>query len=249
MQRTILTRFYSAATLTDLQARFWTDSPRRTFRPTRVEAPYAEPRTDGPPEPGDGVRTPPAPIGSTPDGPSRFGLCEEVTMNAATDKSRPPPRCGPYYWFPRPSEGGPSWTILTCHDAGLPADTGHARLWTWLLVQLATAWGRDHVALGRRLGLFYTGLPRGRVTRPGKESLILHGNDSPISAWEALVVEHFRLSGRKVKFLFDEHETQISGHPEAFATASGIPLPDRTSTKGSRGSPADPPARAHRPRK
>lgn len=170
-------------------------------------------------------------------------------MKAATGQTRPSPRCGPYYWFPRPAEGGPSWTILTSHDAGLPAETGHARLWHWLLIQLATTWGRDGVALGRRLGLYYTGLPRGRVTRPGKKSLILHGNDSPISGWDSLVIERFQLAGRKVKFLFDEHETQISGHPEAFTTATEIPLPERIPTKGSRGKLADPTVRKDRFRK
>jgi hypothetical protein len=86
-----------------------------------------------------------------------------------------------------------------------------------VLTRLAFAWGEDGALLKRRLGLFYTGLPRGRVTRPGKTFLILHGNDAPLSAWAGLVIDRFQLSSRKVKPLFDEHETPIPGHREAFA--------------------------------
>ncbi len=40
----------------------------------------------------------------------------------------------------------------------------------------------------------------------------------PISGWRNLVVERFQLSDAKIKVLFDEHETRIIGHPEAFAS-------------------------------
>jgi len=69
-----------------------------------------------------------------------------------------------------------------------------------------------------------SGPGRGRVGRPGKTSLILHGKDAPIIGWEELVIDRFRLSGRKFRILFDEHETQIPGHPEAFAATMELPL-------------------------
>ena len=129
---------------------------------------------------------------------------------------------GGYYWFPAPSPDGITWSVVTCHDLGCDPDAGHdADLWPRLMVRLASAWGKDAQVLKRRLALAYTGVPRGRVTRPDKTYLILHGKDSPISGWEELVIESFRLSGRKVKFIFDEHETQIPGHPEKFASVLG----------------------------
>ncbi len=126
------------------------------------------------------------------------------------------PLNGAWYWVPQPSEGSHSWTILTCHDAGMSEEEGHTELWPWVLVQMAAAWGRDAVSLKRQLGLYYTGLPRGRVSRPEKISFILHGNDAPVEPWRDILVERFQLSGRKTKVIFDEDETQIPGHPAAF---------------------------------
>lgn len=137
---------------------------------------------------------------------------------------RAAPLSGAWYWFPRPFEDGIEWTVLTCHDLGRSSETGHVRLWPWVLERLAAAWGRDGKALVLRLGLHYTGLPRGRVSRPEKTSLILHGKDAPITGWEDLVIDRFRLSGRRFRILFDEHETQIPGHPEAFASTMELPL-------------------------
>jgi len=137
---------------------------------------------------------------------------------------RPVPLSGAWYWFPRPFEDRVQWTVMTCHDLGRSPETGHVRLWPCVLERLAAAWSRDGKALVLRLGLYYTGLPRGRVSRPGKTSLILHGKDAPIAGWEELVIDRFQLSGRRVKILFDEHETQIPGHSEAFAATMELPL-------------------------
>jgi hypothetical protein len=126
------------------------------------------------------------------------------------------PKTGPYYWFPSPSDGSLSWSVLAAHDFELDADTGHDELWPFVLEHLAVAWGKDPAFLKRRLSLFYTGLPRGRVTKPEKLYLILHGNDAPIPSWEELVTESFHLSKGKIKTFLDEHETQIQGHSEAF---------------------------------
>jgi len=129
---------------------------------------------------------------------------------------------GGYYWFPAPSPDGITWSVVTCHDLGSDPDAGHdADLWPRLMVRLASAWGKDAQVLKRRLAQSYTGLPRGRVTHPDKTYLVFHGKDSPIPMWEELVIESFRLSGRKVKFIFDEHETQIPGHPEKFCFVLG----------------------------
>jgi hypothetical protein len=83
------------------------------------------------------------------------------------------------------------------------------------MVPLAKAWGKDAQILERRLALFYTGLPRGRVTRPGKPFLILHGNDSPTPDWRELAADRFHLTCLMHKLISDHHETRIPGHLEA----------------------------------
>lgn len=129
---------------------------------------------------------------------------------------------GGYYWFPRPTSGGIVWSVVTCRDLGCRKDAGHdADLWPRLMAPLAKAWGKDALDLRKKLALSYTALPRGRVTRPEKTFLVLHGDDSPTATWREMVIQGFRLTGRKVKFLIDEHETQIPGHPEKFRSIVG----------------------------
>ena len=131
---------------------------------------------------------------------------------------------GGYYWFPTPTNGI-SWSVVTCRDLHCSPDAGHdADLWPRLMVPLAAAWGKDAQTLKRRLALSYTGLPRGRVTRPDQMSLVLHGKDSPAQIWMTMVIEAFRLSDRNVKFLFDEHETQLPGHLQAVESSLGRQL-------------------------
>ena len=36
-----------------------------------------------------------------------------------------------------------------------------------------------------------------------------------------MIIASFRLTGRKVKFIFDGHETQLPGHPERFYSIFG----------------------------
>jgi hypothetical protein len=86
---------------------------------------------------------------------------------------------------------------------------GHLDLWTLVIDRLAQAWRKDGRLLKKRLWNHYTGLPRGRVTRPGNVYLILHGNDSPIGAWKQAVIRGFDLEGQRVRPLFDEHEQQL----------------------------------------
>ncbi len=125
------------------------------------------------------------------------------------------PFTGGYYWLPRPTPGGITWSVVTCRDLGCGRDAGHdADLWPRLMAPLADAWGKDALVLKKKLGLYYTALPRGRVTRPEKTFLILHGKDSPTAGWEEMVITGFQLTGRKVKLIFDGHETQLPGHPE-----------------------------------
>jgi hypothetical protein len=121
----------------------------------------------------------------------------------ATDQSQgAKPFRGGYYWFPVPSSGGIIWSVVSCRDLGCGADAGHdADLWPRLMAPLAAAWGKDAQILKKKLALSYTGLPRGRVTRPDKTYLVLHGKDSPVQRYEEMVVVSFRLTGRKVKFL------------------------------------------------
>ncbi len=138
------------------------------------------------------------------------------------------PFVGGYYWLPTPSldaAGGVDWSVVSCRDLGCDAGAGHdAELWPRLMVPLAAAWGRDARILRRRLALCYTGLPRGRLSRPAGTFLVFHGDDAPIRTWKELVVEEFRLSGRKMRFVFDEHETMIPGHPRAVENALGARL-------------------------
>jgi len=132
---------------------------------------------------------------------------------------------GGYYWFPAPDADGITWTVLTYRDLQCGSDAGHdADLWPKLIERLAAAWGRDAQPLKRRLGLSYSGLPRGRVTRPGKEFLILHGDDSPLAEWQELVIGSFRLTGLRFKLLYDEHETMIPGHPRDVEASFGLRL-------------------------
>jgi hypothetical protein len=130
---------------------------------------------------------------------------------------------GGYYWLPAPNAGGISWTVANCRDLGCGPDAGHdVDLWPKLIDRLAATWGRNAQTLKRRLALSYTGLPRGRVTRPGKEFLILHGNDSPVPGWQLLVTESFGLTRCRVRIIFDEHETMIPGHPQAVELSLGL---------------------------
>jgi len=162
--------------------------------------------------------------GSTPN-PKPEGHAEGSGRDAPGSKRETKPYTGGYYWFPTPSPEGITWSIVTCRDLGCHSDAGHdADLWPRLMVPLARAWGKDALILRKKLALSYTGLPRGRVTRPVKTFLVLHGKDSPIQIWEQWVIESFRLSGRQVKFIYDEHETMIPEHPRAVEAALGLRL-------------------------
>lgn len=133
-----------------------------------------------------------------------------ATESDAPGDARPAPRPGT-----RPFVGGYYW---------LPTPSLDAELWPRLMVPLATAWGKDARTLRRRLALCYTGLPRGRLSRHSGTFFVFQGDDSPVQIWKELVVERFRLSGRKVKFVFDEHETMIPGYPRAVENALGARL-------------------------
>lgn len=89
---------------------------------------------------------------------------------------------------------------------------------------LAAAWSKDDRTLGWELASSYSGLPRGRVTCPEGAFFVLNGDDSPVPGWKELVVAGFRLSGRRVKFVFDEREAMIPGHPRAVEAALGTRL-------------------------
>ncbi|AMV40191.1 hypothetical protein [Planctomyces sp. SH-PL62] len=135
---------------------------------------------------------------------------------------RPRPLIGGYYWFPSPAGGVMSWAVVTCHDLGFDAEVGHVDLWPAVLDRLAMTWGRDAGGLRRRLIDRYTGLPRGRVTRPGKSILVLHGDDAPVSDWRERLAERYRLGGRAHRFLYDEHERRLPGDPEWVEEALGV---------------------------
>jgi hypothetical protein len=117
---------------------------------------------------------------------------------------------GGYYWFPAKVGNTVEWSVLSCHDLGFGPDEGHYDMWPSVIDRLATAWGRDPVQLRRRLAKHCYGLPRGRVTRPGRRYLHLHGADAPVADWLERVGRRFGLAGRSVELFIDEHERTFS---------------------------------------
>jgi hypothetical protein len=124
------------------------------------------------------------------------------------------PLLGGYYWFPTSTVGGLSWAVLTCHDLRFDAEVGHDDMWPTVVDHLVAGWGRDACGLRRRLLDRYTGLPRGRATRPGRTVLVLHGDDAPVADWWEMLIESLRLGARSHRFLYDEHERMLPGDPE-----------------------------------
>ena len=132
-------------------------------------------------------------------------------------------RCltGGYYWFPIPGDGSSTWEVLTCHELGHDAEVGHIDLWPSVIDRLAEVWCKDPRILGRQLRLFYTGLPRGRITRFKGRSLILHGRDAPVSDWLARVIRRFDLDRLSVRVVFDEHERMLPSDRRLMAKVLG----------------------------
>jgi hypothetical protein len=139
------------------------------------------------------------------------------------DRSNAPSHGG-YYWFPTPVPEGVRWSLLTCDDLGLAPDEGHPDLWPAVIDRLAIAWGRRADALRRDLGGHYTGLPRGRVTRPGRY-LILHGDDAPVADGLTVVIRRFRLERARHRAVFDEHERTLPEDRRRVEVALGISIP------------------------
>ena len=142
-----------------------------------------------------------------PNAPGEFSPPELETVRTNPDlpaieqSQGTKPYRGGYYWLPTPSPEGITWSVVTCRDLGCGADAGHdADLWPRLMIALAAAWGKDAQMLKRRLALSYTGLPRSRVTRSDKTFLVLHGQDSPVQGFEAMVIAEFPAlrAGREV---------------------------------------------------
>jgi len=95
-------------------------------------------------------------------------------------------------------------------------------MWTAVLDRLAAAWGKDGVVLRRVLKDRCYGLPRGRVNRPGKRFLVLHGEDSPRPDWLERVLVGFHLDHRSVKVLFDEHERTMAEDRRSVLKVLGV---------------------------
>jgi hypothetical protein len=117
--------------------------------------------------------------------------------------------------------------VVTCHQLGFDAEVGHVEMWTAVLDRLAVAWHKDAAVLRRLLIDCCYGLPRGRVTRPDKRFLVLHGNDSPCPAWLKRVVFAFRLDRRSVHVLFDEHEWMLAADRRKVLVVLGDRLAQR----------------------
>jgi hypothetical protein len=146
-----------------------------------------------------------------------------LTRTKSEGVRSPKPLTGGYYWFPTHADGPVGWLVLTCHDLDFGPDDGHFDMWPSVVDRLATAWVQDAVRLGRRLARHCYGLPRGRVTRPDRRSLVLHGDDAPVDDWLAMVVERFDLDRRSLKILLDEHEQTFADDRRAVHAALGLP--------------------------
>jgi hypothetical protein len=136
------------------------------------------------------------------------------------------PLQGGYFWLPSSRNGQVAWDVLTCHEIGFDAEVGHLDLWPTVIGRLAKIWNKDARVLRRLLKNHCYGLPRGRVTQPGNHSLILHGNDAPLLRWQDMVVRRFVLDQRAVKFVYDEHETMLTGDRKKVIEILGIALPE-----------------------
>jgi hypothetical protein len=115
--------------------------------------------------------------------------------------------------------------VVTCHRLGFDSDAGHVEMWDAVIDRLAAAWGKDVAVLGRLLKDYPYGLPRGRVTRPGRTFLVLHGDDSPRPDWLERVMVAFGLERQIVRVLYDEHERMLDDDRINVAKALGSPLP------------------------
>ena len=131
---------------------------------------------------------------------------------------------GGYYWLPAPGHPTICWDVVTCHQLGFDAEVGHVDMWTAVIDQLATAWDKDPAVLRLLLKDRCHGLPRERITRPGKRFLILHGNDSLCPDWLERVILSFHLDRRSVKALFDDHERMLAEDRARVSKALGIHL-------------------------
>lgn len=132
---------------------------------------------------------------------------------------------GGYYWLPSPGDVLPTWDVVTRHDLGFDAEAGRVEFWDAAIERLATAWGKDAAVLGRLLRNHPHGLPRGRVTRPGRRFLILHGDDWPCPDGLERVMVAFGLDRRLARALFDEHERTIDQERRLVARALGVATP------------------------
>ena len=129
---------------------------------------------------------------------------------------------GGYYWLPSPGDGSPTWRVVTGHQLGFDAEAGHVELWDAVIDRLATAWGKDVAVLRRLLGNCPYGLPRGRVTRPGRRFLVLHGDDWPRPDGLERGLVAFGLDRYFVRVLFDEHEVTMDDDRRSLAGILGI---------------------------
>jgi hypothetical protein len=140
-------------------------------------------------------------------------------LEQGDDAARTTPLTGGYYWLPTPGARSVVWDILTCYQLGFDAEAGHVEMWDAVIDRLATAWGKD----GRMLEDCPYGLPRKRVTRPGKRFLVLHGDDWPRADGLEAVLVAFGLDRRLVRVLFDEHERTMEEDRGMIVKALGLP--------------------------
>lgn len=147
-----------------------------------------------------------------------------LTADNAEGRRRPGPLTGGYYWFPTQAGETIAWSVLTCHDLGFDPDDGHFDMWPSVIDRLASVWRRDAGRLRRLLGVHCYGLPRGRIARPDRRFLVLHGADAPVADWLPIVVERFHLDARSVRPLYDEHEETFTRDRQAMNAEFGLSI-------------------------
>ncbi len=142
----------------------------------------------------------------------------------STLKSNQHPLTGAYYWIPVPRPDGFDWELRTCHDLKRWDGISHREFWPSILEQLAPAWGFVPDAFLDLLSDNYYALPRGRITKPKGNYMILQGDDAPLRNWKTIVIDRFLLRSLHVKILYDEHERVLSDDVLALEIALGINL-------------------------
>ena len=130
---------------------------------------------------------------------------------------------GGYYWLPALSHPTICWDVVICHQLGFDSEIGPWRCGPPYSIGSPRLGTRTQRSCGDCSKDRCYGLPRGRVTRPRRRYLILHGGDSPRPNWLEPLLVGFRLDRRSVKALFDDHERTLAEDRRRVLKVLGVP--------------------------